>query len=251
MAERLLDHARDKGAVVDDSRPRDDRRGLGRADCRNKHYDARREFVLLSDVLDVSVLVESTEPPASTASPRSTPDALAQPGVLKVLSHLDVPRLPYRPTQDRHPRPAHGCTCYDQVHFHGQPIVVVVATTLETARHTVRLVRVEYAAEQPSTDLSTTASAEAPVTYERSDAHGALQAADVRLELTYPTARNCHRMTPHATVARSDGTGSRANVNMGGIATRARLSWACRGDLRCRPGRRSTRPGRPVPAVCL
>ena len=38
--------------------------------------------------------------------------------------------------------------------FFGQPVAVVVATTLEAAQHGASLVKVAYDAEEPSTDLS-------------------------------------------------------------------------------------------------
>ena len=39
--------------------------------------------------------------------------------------------------------------------FYGQPVAVVVATTLEAAQHGAGLVKVAYDAEKPSTDLAT------------------------------------------------------------------------------------------------
>ena len=93
----------------------------------------------------------------------------------------------------------------DQVRFFGQPVAVVVATTLEAAQHAASLVEVAYAAEQPSTDLAS-APADEPATYARGDADAALGAAAVRLEMTYRPARNHHNpMEPHATIARWDG----------------------------------------------
>ncbi len=37
--------------------------------------------------------------------------------------------------------------------FHGQPVAVVVAVTLEAAQHGASLVQVGYDARQPATDL--------------------------------------------------------------------------------------------------
>ncbi|MER7692498.1 xanthine dehydrogenase family protein molybdopterin-binding subunit [Streptomyces sp. NPDC097610] len=129
--------------------------------------------------------------------------ALTQPGVLKVISHLNAPKLPpvrggfppgepLRPFQD------------DRVRFFGQPVAIVVATTLEGAQHAASLVEVSYDAERPSTDL-TGADGEEAETYARGDAAHALESADVRLEMTYRTARNHHNpMEPHAIVAQWD-----------------------------------------------
>ncbi|MGP3962448.1 xanthine dehydrogenase family protein molybdopterin-binding subunit [Nonomuraea sp. 3N208] len=133
--------------------------------------------------------------------------ALAQPGVLKVISHLNAPTLPYQ----RNPLPLNppGERLHvfqdDKVLFHGQPVAVVVAATLEAAQHAAGLVKVTYDAQQPSTDM-TDAPAGEPQTYARGDADKALDSAAVHMEMTYRAARNHHNaMEPHATIARWDG----------------------------------------------
>jgi xanthine dehydrogenase YagR molybdenum-binding subunit len=134
--------------------------------------------------------------------------ALALSGVLKVISHLNAPKLAYRPNPSSN-NPEGGERLHvfqdDKVLFHGQPVAVVVATTPEAAQHGASLVEVRYDAEKPSTDL-TGAPAHNRETYARGDADQAVQSAAVRLELTYRTARNHHNtMEPHATIARWDG----------------------------------------------
>ncbi|MER6799057.1 xanthine dehydrogenase family protein molybdopterin-binding subunit, partial [Amycolatopsis mediterranei] len=134
--------------------------------------------------------------------------ARAHSGVLRVLSHLNAPRLPYVDNPgSNNPAPNSRLRVFqdDRVRFFGQPVAVVVATTWEAAQQGARLVHVSYAAEQPVTDL-TTAPADPPTTYARGDADRALNSAPVRLDLTYRTARNHHNpMEPHATIARWDG----------------------------------------------
>ncbi|TDO51694.1 xanthine dehydrogenase YagR molybdenum-binding subunit [Kribbella sp. VKM Ac-2527] len=136
--------------------------------------------------------------------------AQAHPGVLRVISHLNAPRLPYNPNPgyaNSNNPPGDRLRAFqdDRVQFFGQPVAVVVATTLEAAQHGARLVDVRYDAEQPSTDL-TSAPADDPMTYERGDAEAALQSAAVKLAMTYRTARNHHNpMEPHATIARWNG----------------------------------------------
>ncbi|MFE7566800.1 xanthine dehydrogenase family protein molybdopterin-binding subunit [Streptomyces sp. NPDC057539] len=136
--------------------------------------------------------------------------AEAQPVVLKVISHRNAPTLPYwdnpgsnNPPGGRRLRVFQD----DRVLFHGQPVAVVVATTLEAAQHAASLVEVSYDAQTPSTDLSDDdAPTNAPVTYARGDAQAALDTADVRMEMMYRLARNHHNpMEPHATIARWDG----------------------------------------------
>ncbi|WP_328437782.1 xanthine dehydrogenase family protein molybdopterin-binding subunit [Streptomyces sp. NBC_00444] len=131
--------------------------------------------------------------------------AEGQTGVLKVISHLNAPELPpveggfppgepLRPFQD------------DRVRFFGQPVAVVLATTLEVAQHAASLVEVAYDAEPVSTDISVADPADEPETYARGDADGALDSAPVRLDLTYRMARNHHNpIEPAGIVARWDG----------------------------------------------
>ncbi|MET9522501.1 xanthine dehydrogenase family protein molybdopterin-binding subunit [Streptomyces coeruleorubidus] len=137
--------------------------------------------------------------------------ALAQPGVLKVISHLNAPKLAYR-DNPASIDPLEGDRLHvfqdDQVLFHGQPVAVVVATELETAQHAASLVKVSYDARQPSTDMADPADRPdwKPITYARGDADKALDSAAVRLDVTYRMGRNHHNpMEPHATIARWDG----------------------------------------------
>ncbi|MEU3619436.1 xanthine dehydrogenase family protein molybdopterin-binding subunit [Streptomyces sp. NPDC006872] len=139
-----------------------------------------------------------------------TSAAEAQPGVLRVITHRNAPTLPYRDNAGSN-NPAGGRRLRvfqdDQVLFHGQPVAVAVATTLEAAQHAASLVEVAYDAQTPSTDLrNDDAPTNTPTNYARGDAQTALNSADVRLEMTYRPARNHHNpMEPHATIARWDG----------------------------------------------
>ncbi len=132
--------------------------------------------------------------------------ALAQPGVLTVISHLNAPRLP--PVESNGYPPGKPLRAFqdDQVRFFGQPVAVVVATTLEVAQHAASLVQVTYHAERPSTDMSAAPPADDPETYARGDADQALRSADVQLDLAYRMARQHHNaMEPAGIVARWDG----------------------------------------------
>ncbi|WP_327723161.1 xanthine dehydrogenase family protein molybdopterin-binding subunit [Streptomyces europaeiscabiei] len=131
--------------------------------------------------------------------------AEAEPGVLKVISHLNAPKLP--PVEGRFP-PGKPLRAFqdDRVQFFGQPVAVAVATTLEIAQHAASLVKVSYAAETSSTDLSVADAAGETQTYARGDADRALDSAPVRLESAYRTARNHHNpMEPAGIVAHWDG----------------------------------------------
>ncbi|GLP67410.1 carbon-monoxide dehydrogenase large subunit [Streptomyces sp. TUS-ST3] len=131
--------------------------------------------------------------------------AETQPGVLKVISHLNAPKLP--PVEGRFP-PGKPLRAFqdDRVQFFGQPVAVAVATTLEIAQHAASLVKVSYDAETSSTDISVADADGETQTYARGDADRALDSAPVRLESAYRTARNHHNpMEPAGIVAHWDG----------------------------------------------
>ncbi|WOT34543.1 xanthine dehydrogenase family protein molybdopterin-binding subunit [Streptomyces coeruleorubidus] len=136
-----------------------------------------------------------------------TRDAEAVPGVLRVIHHGNAPKLPYRDNPGSNNPPGRRLRVFqdDRVLFHGQPVAVVIATTLEAAQHGASLVEVRYDAEKPSTDMAD-ATADEPTTYARGDAEAALRDAAVRMDLTYRMARNHQNpMETHATIARWDG----------------------------------------------
>ncbi|MFJ9590107.1 xanthine dehydrogenase family protein molybdopterin-binding subunit [Streptomyces acidicola] len=133
--------------------------------------------------------------------------ALAHPGVLRVISHRSPAELRYRDNEASGNASGTPFRAFEdnRILYHGQPIAVVVATTLEAAQHGASLVKVSYQAKKPSTDLSVAKAGE-PEKYSRGNAEAGLLAAAVRMDLAYRMARNHHNpMEPHATVARWDG----------------------------------------------
>ncbi|WP_159765920.1 xanthine dehydrogenase family protein molybdopterin-binding subunit [Streptomyces sp. HM190] len=128
-------------------------------------------------------------------------------GVLRVIHHGNAPRLPYRDNSGSNNPAGRRLRVFqdNRVLFHGQPVAVVVGTTLEAAQHGASLVEVDYDAEQPSTDLTEAEPGE-PTRYARGDAEAGLRSSAVRLDARYELARNHHNpMEPHATVAHWDG----------------------------------------------
>jgi len=141
------------------------------------------------------------------------------PGVLAVISHRNAPKValpdkakasvdpevgrPLQPLQD------------DRVHYHGQPIAVVVADTLEKAMHAATLVKAEYREERAALDFAAAAKrafrptpskgdggTKKPTDYSRGEPDKALAAAEVRLEHTYTHPDEHHNpMEMHATLA--------------------------------------------------
>lgn len=160
--------------------------------------------------------------------------AQAAPGVLAVLSHLNAPRLQPLPekvggtlfrgeggmTETRQPLQD------TEVHYAGQPVAVVVADTLERARHAATLVRVSYD-EQPAalTLAATTAPRTLPETFVGNkdeklqvtvgDPQAALPTAPVRLEQVYESAITHHNpIEPLASIARWEQQGGAERLTL-------------------------------------
>ncbi|CAM3353869.1 xanthine dehydrogenase family protein molybdopterin-binding subunit [Kibdelosporangium persicum] len=136
-----------------------------------------------------------------------TSAALAQPGVVAVYTHRDMPRLTlpsfpflkgFLPLQDA------------RIHHNGQPVAYVVAETLEQAQEAANHVRVRYRAERPTAHLAD-ALGEAflprpfrdrPNEFTRGDAAAALKAAEVRIEQDYTSPTMHHNpIEPHTSTA--------------------------------------------------
>jgi xanthine dehydrogenase YagR molybdenum-binding subunit len=141
------------------------------------------------------------------------------PGVLAVITHRNADRVvfpdkakalvdpkvgrPLQPLQD------------DQVHYHGQPIAVVVADSFEHATHAATLVRATYLEEKAILDFTeavangftphegkTDGDKEKSPDYHRGDADKALGEAEVKIEETYSHPDEYHNpMELHATIA--------------------------------------------------
>jgi xanthine dehydrogenase YagR molybdenum-binding subunit len=128
----------------------------------------------------------------------NTDAALSHPDVLRALTDFDGVKLPYDPRQ---------------VASFGQPVAVVVATTLEAAMHGASLVEVRYGATTPPlTDMDAPQAVQEPGQtarvrdYARGDADAALRGAAVVSDLQYSIARNNHNpMELPATIASWDG----------------------------------------------
>jgi xanthine dehydrogenase YagR molybdenum-binding subunit len=101
----------------------------------------------------------------------------------------------------------------DQVSHQGQPIALVIAGTLEQANHAATLVRVTYAPETGTTDISridpvlpTPQQGGGPSETRRGEPEGALAAAEVKVDETYVIPRENHNpIEMHATIAAWEG----------------------------------------------
>jgi xanthine dehydrogenase YagR molybdenum-binding subunit len=130
--------------------------------------------------------------------------ALAVPGVLAVLTHENAPGLaPYPETAAGFPLSGDGGfgealqpLQSPQIHYGAQPVAVVVAETVEAARHAATLVHLEYDALEPVTAIDSSPDRRFPEEFGGTDA---LQRADpgaaaawsssaVHLEAEYATS---------------------------------------------------------------
>jgi xanthine dehydrogenase YagR molybdenum-binding subunit len=134
-------------------------------------------------------------------------EAAKQPGVIKLLTHTNVPKLAsFKPDEEfgEGSKPFFALMT-DRVLFSGQPVALVVAETFEQARYAASLVKITYAKETPSTDLekvldkATASGRPRPV---RGTPDEAFATAEFKIEATYTIPVEHHNaMEPHATVA--------------------------------------------------
>lgn len=149
--------------------------------------------------------------------------ALETPGVLHVLTHENRPDLPlsdkawkdqvapggmpFRPLWD------------DRIWFSGQPVALVIATTLELARHAASLLQIRYEHTPHQTELSEVLHTAYPPSAEkggfdpppppRGDAYRALRDAPVSVDAFYATAAEYHQpMEMHGCTVVPGGDGS-------------------------------------------
>ena len=152
-----------------------------------------------------------------------TERAKREPGVLEVLTHLNMPDMKAPPLVD-FANLNKGMAASDlpilqdeSVHWDGQPIAVVIAETLEQAEHAASLVKAEYEIEEAALSFDgTKGRAERPsdvmgeaAVVEVGKGEKGLEEGDVRIDRVYRTPRYNHNaIEPHATTAfwNEDGT---------------------------------------------
>ncbi|EKG35805.1 xanthine dehydrogenase family protein molybdopterin-binding subunit [Pseudomonas syringae] len=146
-----------------------------------------------------------------------TSEAMKVPGVVAVIDHTNRPWLasydenyedadsadgsPFRPFYN------------DNVMYSGQPLALVVADTLELARHAGSLVRIEYEQQEHQTDLQamldTAYDAPAELPPPRGNFEGELASSALSVDVTYSTPSEYHNpMEPHASTVLYQADGS-------------------------------------------
>ena len=143
-----------------------------------------------------------------------TREAEAAPGVVRVLTHLNAPKLgPKASTEQAPPRATEErdksfrALQSDRIYFNQQPVALVVAETYEQARHAARLVKVAYLAELHETDTEAVRGrarvpTQGPPPKPRGNPQEALRTAPVKVEAEYRVPIEHHNpMEPHAAIA--------------------------------------------------
>ena len=164
-----------------------------------------------------AAIVHSTIANGRTVS-IDTRTAEKAPGVLAVFTHRNMPRMNPTPKPWSHLHP-HGQGYLplqdDKIHYAGQPIALVVATTRDQAMHAATLVAVQYQAER-AVFFSRETAREAvdppqflwPVASSVGDAEKGIREGVLRIAQTYTTSdRHHNQMEPHATAAAWDASG--------------------------------------------
>ena len=139
------------------------------------------------------------------------------PGVLVVLTHNNMPRMKALPWSHLRPQ---GQTYLplqdDQVHYAGQPVALVVATTLDQATYAGTRIKVAYETDIPVMFDLRTAKKDAVVPSQRmwplsssiGDADKAIADAAVKIKQTYTMPdRHHNQMEPHVAMAVWDDDG--------------------------------------------
>ncbi|HEY6187277.1 MAG TPA: xanthine dehydrogenase family protein molybdopterin-binding subunit [Pyrinomonadaceae bacterium] len=147
-----------------------------------------------------------------------TREAERAPGVIRVFTHLNAPKLgPKASTEYAPPRNAREqdksfrALQSDRIYFNAQPVALVVAETYEQARYAARLVKVTYNAEQHTTDTEAVRTrarvpTQGPPPRPRGNPEEAMKNAPVKVEAEYRIPIEHHNpMEPHAAIAVWDG----------------------------------------------
>ncbi len=148
-----------------------------------------------------------------------TREAERAPGVVRVFTHLNAPRLGPKASHEQAPPRAveeqdksFRALQSDRIYFNMQPVALVVAETYEQVRYAARLVKVAYDAEKHATDTEAVRGRArmprlpGPPPKPRGNPEEAMKAATVRVEAEYRIPMEHHNpMELHAAVAAWEG----------------------------------------------
>src|SRR5687767_9194875 len=126
-----------------------------------------------------------------------TREAEQSPGVVRVFTHLNAPKLGPKASHEQSPPRAREeqdksfrALQSDRIYFNAQPVALVVAETYEQARHAARLVKATYNAEKHTTDTEAVRArarvpAQGPPPKPRGNPEEAMKSAAVKVEAEY------------------------------------------------------------------
>lgn len=168
--------------------------------------------------LTYAAIVHSTIANGRTVSIDTTA-AQKAPGVLAVFTHENMPRMNPAPKPWSHLHPfgqSYLPLQDDKIHYAGQPIALVVATTLAEAVYAGSLIREEYQAQRPAVfgpgsgnDAVDPPRFLWPVASSVGNADDGIAGAAIRIAQTYTTPdRHHNQMEPHVTTAVWDDDGT-------------------------------------------
>ncbi|NET59230.1 MAG: xanthine dehydrogenase family protein molybdopterin-binding subunit [Symploca sp. SIO2E6] len=131
-------------------------------------------------------------------------------GVIAVFTHDNVPEI-HKPTNNFMASKIYESRlplADNQIYYAGQIIGLVVADTLEQARHAARLVKVEYATQKPVLEAKDATFQQAysmfgeEIKFEKGNFVAGMRDATAKVEATYTTSTELHApMEPHAIIA--------------------------------------------------
>jgi xanthine dehydrogenase YagR molybdenum-binding subunit len=139
-------------------------------------------------------------------------------GVLVVLTHKNMPRMNPQPWSHLRPQGQTYLPLQDhEIHYAGQPVALVVATTLDQASYAGTLIKVAYEINPPVVFDLRTAKEDAveppqrmwPLSSSVGNADKAIADAPLKIERTFTMSdRHHNQMEPHATLAVWDDDGT-------------------------------------------
>ncbi|HKS28133.1 MAG TPA: xanthine dehydrogenase family protein molybdopterin-binding subunit [Pyrinomonadaceae bacterium] len=143
-----------------------------------------------------------------------TREAESSPGVVRVFTHLNTPKLGPKanteyapPRNNREQDKSFRALQSDRIYFNMQPVALVVAETYEQARYAARLVRATYNAEKHTTDTEAVRErgrfpSQGQPPKPRGNPEEAMKSAPVKVEAEYRIPVEHHNpMEPHAAIA--------------------------------------------------
>ncbi len=161
----------------------------------------------------IGFIVEATIAKGTIAS-IETANAEAAKGVIAVLTHENAPKMaPWGDGADDRFEQSHGVLVDGTIRHYGQPVALVIAETLEQARHAASLVAVTYDEQAPALGVDRADSELAEgldggfePTNRRGDFDQAWAESDLTVDLNYTTPHMIPAaMEPHSAIAEWDG----------------------------------------------